>query len=39
MIAPALPWLKLAIYIVMIGFAGPALVRNDDRIARLTGLT
>ncbi|HZF44819.1 MAG TPA: sodium:calcium antiporter [Sphingomonadaceae bacterium] len=34
-----LPWLKLAICMALIGFAGPALVRNGDRIAQLTGLT
>lgn len=34
-----LPWLKLAICSALIGFAGPALVRNGERIALLTGLT
>ena len=34
-----LPWLKLAACVVMIGVAGPILVRNGDAIARLTGLS
>ncbi|KPL66928.1 cation transporter [Erythrobacter sp. SG61-1L] len=35
----ALPWLKLAICMALIGFAGPALAKNGDRIAQLTGLS
>lgn len=35
----ALPWIKLALCSVLIGMAGPALVRNGDRIAELTGLS
>lgn len=34
-----LPWLKFAVCVALIGFAGPALVRNGDIIARLTGLS
>lgn len=39
MIAPVLPWLKLSLCSALIAFAGPALVRNGDRIAQLTGLS
>lgn len=39
MIDPALPWLKLALCSALIAVAGPALVRNGDRIAQLTGLS
>lgn len=39
MMAMLLPWLKLAACVVMIGVAGPILVRNGDAIARLTGLS
>lgn len=39
MIEILLPWLKLALCTVVIGFAGPALVRNGERIAQLTGLS
>lgn len=35
----ALPWIKLALCSALIGMAGPALVRNGDRIAELTGLS
>lgn len=38
MIATALPWLKLALCMGLIALAGPALVKNGDRIAQLTGL-
>jgi cation:H+ antiporter len=34
-----LPWLKFAICVALIGVAGPALTRNGDIIARLTGLS
>jgi Ca2+/Na+ antiporter len=34
-----LPWLKFAICVALIGLAGPALTRNGDIIARLTGLS
>ncbi len=34
-----LPWLKFAVCVGLIGFAGPALTRNGDIIARLTGLS
>ena len=39
MIELALPWIKLALCSTLIGIAGPALVRNGDRIAALTGLS
>lgn len=39
MIELVLPWFKLALCTVLIGMAGPALVRNGDRIAQLTGLS
>lgn len=34
-----LPWLKFLLCAAVIGFAGPALVRYGDAIARLTGLS
>lgn len=39
MMATLLPWLKFAICVALIGLAGPALTRNGDIIARLTGLS
>ncbi|MBU3993408.1 MAG: sodium:calcium antiporter [Alphaproteobacteria bacterium] len=33
------PWLKLGLCTVLIGAAGPVLVRNGERIAELTGLS
>lgn len=39
MIELALPWLKLSLCSALIAFAGPALVKNGDHIARLTGLS
>ncbi|BCH31942.1 sodium/hydrogen exchanger [Mesorhizobium sp. L-8-10] len=39
MTATFLPWLKFAVCVVLIGLAGPALIRNGDVIARLTGLS
>ncbi|MCA6108257.1 sodium:calcium antiporter [Bradyrhizobium cenepequi] len=34
-----LPWLKFAFCIILIGLAGPALIRNGDIIGRITGLS
>jgi cation:H+ antiporter len=39
MTATLLPWLKFALCVALIGLAGPALTRNGDIIARLTGLS
>ncbi len=39
MTAMLLPWLKFAVCVAMVGFAGPALTRYSDAIARLTGLS
>lgn len=39
MTATFLPWLKFALCVALIGLAGPALTRNGDIIARLTGLS
>lgn len=39
MVSTLLPWLKFAFCIILIGFAGPALIRNGDIIARITGLS
>ena len=38
-IEPVLPWLKLALCSALIALAGPALAKNGDRIAQLTGLS
>jgi cation:H+ antiporter len=37
--AALLPWLEFAVCVALIGAAGPALTRNGDIIARLTGLS
>lgn len=34
-----LPWLKFALSVAMIGFAGPVLIRNGEIISSLTGLS
>lgn len=34
-----LPWFKFAVCAALIGLAGPALIRNGDVIARLTGIS
>ncbi|MCJ2186696.1 sodium:calcium antiporter [Novosphingobium beihaiensis] len=34
-----LAWLQFLVCVVVIGFAGPALTRNGDRIAQLTGMS
>ncbi|WP_298354863.1 hypothetical protein [Rhodoblastus sp.] len=39
MMAALLPWSQFTICVAMIGFAGPALTRYGDIIARLTGLS
>lgn len=39
MTATLLPWLKFAICVTLIAVAGPALTRNGDIIARVTGLS
>lgn len=39
MIDAVFPWLKLALCSALIAVAGPALVRNGDRIAQMTGLS
>lgn len=39
MIVTLLPWLKLALCIILIGLSGPALIRYGDVIAQLTGLS
>lgn len=39
MTATLVPWLKFAVCVALIGAAGPALIRNGEVIARLTGLS
>ncbi|HEY7459304.1 MAG TPA: hypothetical protein VH765_11190 [Xanthobacteraceae bacterium] len=39
MTAIIVPWMKLAVCAVLIGFAGPALIRYGDVIARKTGVS
>jgi cation:H+ antiporter len=34
-----LPWLKFAFCAVLIGMAGPMLIRSGDAISRITGLS
>lgn len=34
-----IPWVELGLCATLIGFAGPALVRNGERIAQLTGMS